>query len=545
MPDKDRIDLSMFLEDYLNDAKEGFQDINSALLALEKDYSQTGRLDEIFRVVHNLKSASTMLEFPDVSELAHTCEDLLDRLRKNELPVTQEVIDLLFEVVDTLQAMVKERGEGKTGGIDFQTIAGKVKQLAPQDTPRSKQQDRKARTAAVPTIEKSQTVRVNVDLLDSLFNLVGELIITKNRIDNLVSQTMSKELKATLSAMAHIITELQENVSTARLVPVDEIFQKFPRMVRDLARAAHKEVELVMEGRDIELDKAVLDAISEPLIHLLRNAVDHGIEPVDDRRKQNKERFGTVRLIARRAENHILIDVEDDGRGIDVAHVSKVAVRKGFARPEEVQSLKDKDILDLLFAPGFSSAGEVTGVSGRGVGLDVVKTSVKGLGGTVEVVTEKGRGSRFTLKLPLATAIMQTLMVGVGEHVFAIPTDIVLETLEVRPQDISEIQSEQVMVLRQEVIPFFRLNDVLNIPGQGGQEEMIAVIVHRDDGFMGLGVDAVLDQVENIIKPFDPIAQRFEGFSGGTILGDGRVALMLDIPTLFGSEVLQEERCST
>jgi len=539
MSDEDRIDLSMFLDDYLNDAREGFQAINSALLALEKDSSQTGRLDVIFRTVHTLKSSSTMLEFSDIAELAHICEDLLDRLRKNELPVTQEIIDLLFEVTDTLEAMVRERAEKKSEpGAEWGVrIAELREKLAAQKTDTEspfRTPNSETKTAVIPTIEKIQTVRVHVDLLDSLFDLAGELTITMNRIDNLLGEVANKELKAALAATDRMIRQLQENVSAARLVPVDEIFQKFPRMVRDLARQAHKQIDLVLEGGEIELDKAILDAMSEPLIHLLRNAVDHGIEPAEERRSLNKKERGTIKLVARRTENHILIDAEDDGRGIDTAGMKEALARKGLIRPEEIEALGDKDVLNLLFQPGFTSTEEVTGLSGRGVGLDVVTTSVKGLGGSVEVATEKGQGTRFTLRLPLATTIMQTLMVGVGEHLFAIPSDTVLETLEVKPEAIREIQSGQALVLRGDVIPFVRLNEVLHLPRQEDQEEMLAVILHREDKFVGLGVDAVLDQMENIIKPFDPIAREFKGFSGGTILGDGRVALLLDIPTLLG-----------
>ena len=542
------LDLSMFLGDYLNDAKEGFQTINSALLALEKDHSQTEHLDEIFRVVHTLKSASTMLEFSSIVELAHIGEDFLDRLRKKELPVTQETIDLLFEVVDTLETMVRERNVDTSAGLStgFGTRISELKDRVEHGLQNVENRTKNSEIRIPQSeIERIETVRVHVEVLDSLFNLVGELIITKNRIDNLVADTASKELKGTLTAMDRIISELQEDVSTARLVPVDEIFQKFPRMVRDLAREYHKEIELVLEGREIELDKAILDAIGEPLIHLLRNAVAHGIELPDERQKQNKERVGTIKLAAQRAENHIIFRVEDDGGGIDTARMREVAVRKGFVKPEEVESLPDRDILNLLFEPGFSGAEEVTGLSGRGVGLDVVRTSVRKMGGAVEVATQKGQGTRFTLRLPLTTAIMQTLMVGVGEHIFAIPSDVVLETLEIRPQDIREIQHEQALVLRKEVIPFTRLNEVLNIPPQEGQEELVAVIVYRGNRFMGLGVDTVLDHTESIVKPFDPIAQQFKGFSGGTILGDGRVALLLDIPTLFGFETLREERYST
>jgi len=235
----------------------------------------------------------------------------------------------------------------------------------------------------------------------------------------------------------------------------------------------------------------------------------------------------------------------DDGRGIDTARLKEAFVRRGLIKPEEEASLEDDDVLKLLFAPGVSSAEEVTNVSGRGVGLDVVRNSVERLGGTVEVTTQKGKGTRFTLTLPLTTAVMQTLMVSVGKHVFAIPTDIVVETLEVKPQDIKEISNEQVLMLRQEVIPFVKLNEILNIPAQENHDSLVAVVTRIGNKFISLGVDTVVDQMENIVKPFDPIAQQFKGFSGGTILGDGSVALLLDIPRLFAFEALRYEREGT
>ncbi|HWP46184.1 MAG TPA: chemotaxis protein CheA [Candidatus Limnocylindrales bacterium] len=644
MSDKDKLNFSIFLDDYLNDTKEGFQEINRALLALEKDPAQVDRLDEVFRTLHTLKSASTMLGFSSIAELAHFSEDFLDRLRKRELPITQEVVDVLFEIIDALEMSVRQRTEGQSEkdqaliitakieefkqkitqiefhellirqgvlildewgiieslnpevermfGYRFDEIIGQnVKELISQPyreiyetyfnnylkTGKAKtlgigrelkalRKDgstfpmelainemqvggrrlfigvlrditgRKGEKIFLPVIEKTRTIRVSMDLLDSLFDQVGELIITKSRIDNIISDTANKELRTALAAMDRIINGVQENVSAARMVRVDEIFQKFPRMVRDLAREAHKEVELVMEGSEIELDKSVLDALSEPLIHLIRNAISHGIEPIEVRQKQKKERRGVVRLAAKRVENHILIEVEDDGAGIDIPWMKEVAVRKGFVKPEEAKLLEDEEVIDLLFKPGFSSVEEVTDVSGRGVGLDVVMTSVKGLGGTVEVATQKGKGTRFSLKLPLTTAIIQTLMVGVGKHIFAIPSDIVLETLEIGPEDVKEIQNEKVLLLRNEVIPFVKLNNLLNIPQQEDSKDMIALILYRGDKFIGLGVDTVLDQIESIIKPFDPIAQQIKGFSGGTILGDGRVALLLDIPGLLGKE---------
>lgn len=565
MADEEKIDFFLFLNEYLNDARDGFHRANNALLALEKDLSRTELLDEVARAFHTLKSSSAMLEFLDISDLAHFSEDILGQMRRKDMPVTQEAIDALFEVVDTLEGMVKERAEKKEPSAEWQMRSAELKkkiealgegraETGKHGMGETEKTERGAETEitdsqiprlsdskTMPKIEKIETVRVHMSILDSLFNLVGELMITKNRIDNILADTAIKELKASLSAMDHMITSMQDNVSAARLVPVDEIFQKFPRMVRDLAREQGKEIEFIMEGREIELDKAVLDAISEPLIHLLRNAIGHGIESAEERRKLGKDRRGNIRLVAKRAENHIIIDVIDDGRGIDIERMKTVAVSKGFVKPEDAEFLQDKDIMKLLFATGFSSVDEVTGLAGRGVGLNVVRTAAKEMGGTVEVAAEKGKGSRFSMTLPLTTAIVQTLLVGVGDHVYAIPSDIVLETQRVEQADIKKIGDSEVFVRGNDVIPFVALNKALGILRRE-DTEFIAVLIHRGTRLIGIGVDTVLDQTDNIVKPFDPIAQQFRGFSGGTILGDGRVALLLDIPTLFGFETLQEEK---
>ena len=540
MPEKNDLNMSMFLSDYLTDCKEGFQVINNALLALEKDNSRIDLLDNVFRRFHTLKSSSAMLEFTDIAELAHKSEDLLDKLSRQELPLNQEIIDTLFEVADKLELMVGERAAKKRGGTDYTEINRKIKRLLSKRGKSPRTEVNKSPQVALPTIEKIHSVKVDINLLDTMFNTVGELIITKKRIDNIIADIPSKELKKALASMDPMISELQENISIARLVPVGEILQKFPRMVRDLTREAGKEAELIIEGSEIELDKAVLDAISEPLIHLLRNAIDHGIEPPAAREQSGKNRVGTIRLAARRTENHILIKIDDDGAGIDTSNIKKLFIKKGHITTAQADAMEEDDVLELLFQSGTSTADKVTEISGRGIGLDVVRNSVREIGGTVEMATEKGKGTHFTLKLPLTTAVMQTLMIGVGSHVFAIPSDIVQETLEVKPQDIKDIQNEQALLLREEVIPFIKLQQVLGLPGQENQE-MTAIVVQRGDRLIGLGVDSVVDHTENIIKPFDPLARQFKGFSGGTILGDGSVALLLDIPELLGLETLQKE----
>jgi two-component system, chemotaxis family, sensor kinase CheA len=284
-----------------------------------------------------------------------------------------------------------------------------------------------------------------------------------------------------------------------------------------------------------------LDSIGEPLLHLLRNAVDHGIETADTRQQKGKERVGTIKLTASRMENHVSISVTDDGAGIDPQQLKKFFKKNGLIEASAVESMQDSDILEMLFQPGVSSSEKITGVSGRGVGLDVVRHSVKSLGGTVHLNTEKGQGSTFTMKLPLTTAVMQTLMIGIGQQIFAIPTDIIQETLEIKPQDIKKMHDQQALVLHDEVIHFVSLRQMLKIPELENWKEMIAIIIKQGDSLIGLGVDMVVDQSDNIIKPFDPLAQNFKGFSGGTIMGNGEVALLLDIPVLLGFTTIQKE----
>jgi len=648
MSDTDKLDFSMFMKEYLSDAKEGFQEINSALLALEKDYVRIEQLDEVFRIFHTLKSASNMLNFMDVSAFSHKCEDFLGRLRKQEIPINKDTVDFLFEVTDTIAAMINERAEkgaqeelpeiiterieaitqkmdhiesnemlSKQGVIVIaengiieafnpeaerifgypasEAIGQNVNLLMPEPYRANHdgyirkylKKDKAATMAAgrhvrglrkdgsifpmelalsklclgdkgffigivkdlsvyeiksqaTSAIEKIQTVKIHVDVIDALFNLVGELIITRNRLNNIVSGMLTKELKGVMISMNHIIAELQERVSSARMVPVEEIFQKFPRMVRDIAMEKHKEIDLVTKGSETELDKSVLDDMGEPLLHLLRNAIGHGIEPPELREQNKKRRAGTIKLTATRTENQIIIGVEDDGAGIDTEAVKKAALAKGYTTIKEAKTMPEKSVFALLFRPGFSSASKITGLSGRGVGLDVVKTATEKHGGTVLITSKKGAGTRFSLILPISPAIMQTLMVEVGRHVFVIPSDMVLETLEVRPENIKDIQNRQVLILRNEVIPFLKLKDLLNIDTGEADKTLVAVIIYREDKFIALGVNAVIDQIENIIKPLDTATQGLKGFSGGTILPDGSVALLLDVPALLGVELFKK-----
>ncbi len=536
MADEDKINFSMFLEEYQNDSRDAFQDIYDALMVFEKNTGMMDQLEIILRKIHTLKSSSKMLEFMEVVNFCHTIEGMVSRFLNGYVPVKQEHINLLFESVDMLETMVKQRCDGYTNGDNYQKVTFSTSRTSGNETQVS---NPRSAVNPFPVVERISTVRVNIELLDSLFNLAGELIIVMNRIDNLVSDDSSKELSKTLKSMSRLVKGIHEDVSAARLVPVEEIFQKFPRMMRNLAKEDGKEINFIMEGKDIELDKAILDSLSEPLIHILRNAIDHGIESPDERTKRNKSQTGTIKLTVKRTDTNIYICVDDDGSGIDTDLMKGILVKKGLLKQEEVQLMADERIMDYLFQPGYTTSETVTDISGRGVGLNIVRSSIEKMGGTVKISTQPGKGSRFTMKLPLSTSILQTTMVSVGDSVFAIPSNIILETIEIKPQNVKMVGSDIFLILRDEVIPYMHLSRLLNLPYDEEVAEL-ALVLYRGTSFYCIGVDSVLDQLETIVKPFDPIAKRFMGFSGGTILGDGRVVLLLDVMKIIGSQSVRE-----
>lgn len=544
MAEEEKIDLSIFMEDYLSDSREGFRKAEDALLSLEKDYKDPVPLDQLGRTLHTLKSSSAMLNFTDISEVAHAAEGLLTRLRDGDLAVTRESTDLLFEVVDMLEEMVY--GKSAEKGREQKDYSRQIAELKTRlEAKGDLAQGEPAGTKAVaervlPVIEKLETVKVDVHLLDMLFNLVGEIMITRNRIATAVAGYESKPLRSSLADFDRMIASLRDSVTRARLIVADEIFQKFPRLVRNLAKEEGKEIDLVIEGREIEMDKAVIEAIGEPLMHLLRNAVDHGIEPSDERSRKGKKLRGTIRLAARRTENNIVIEVEDDGRGIDIERIRGAAVKKGFLRPDQAGAADERELIELLFTQGFSSSDLVTGISGRGIGLNVVKTVARELGGMVEVMTEKDKGARFSTTLPLTTAVIRTLLVEAGGQTYAIPSSMVSETMRVSTRDIKMIGGGEALIKDGEVLPLVRLNSALGFSFRE-QKELFVIIVKRGENFMGIGVDMVIDQTDSIVKPLDPLARRVQGISGGTILGDGRVVLFLDIPSLLNFKTIQGE----
>ncbi|NOZ59808.1 MAG: chemotaxis protein CheA [Euryarchaeota archaeon] len=378
-----------------------------------------------------------------------------------------------------------------------------------------------------------QTVRVSIERLDSLMNLVGELVISKSRLFQIKNKYAIDELNETLAYIDKLTTSLQEEVQEMRMVEVRYVFDRFPRMVRDLAKKEGKKVEFVVEGKEIELDRTVLDEIGDPLVHLLRNCIDHGIEPPEERVEKGKSEVGRVLLRARRVKDHVEIVVEDDGRGIDPEKIKKVAVERGIISEKEAEGMSPEEARMLVFMPGFSSAEKVTDISGRGVGLDVVRNKILALGGTVELESEVDRGTRFVLKLPLTLAITKALLISAGGRTYAIPLNNVNEILNVRDEDITTVMGQEVIQLRGRILPVYDLLELLGKPTNGDRKRSRPVVVVEKGGnLLGLAVDELIGQQEIVIKGLDGKLRDVRGFAGSTIMGDGRVSLILDIASL-------------
>lgn len=379
-----------------------------------------------------------------------------------------------------------------------------------------------------------KTVRVDIDRLDILMNLVSELIIIKTRLDE-SSHGKDDTDNESIEYLERITTSLHDAVMKVRMVPVETVFNRFPRMIRDVSRELDKEIELHMSGEDTELDRTVIDEIGDPLIHILRNSADHGLETREERGRTGKPSIGNIHLRAYQDGNNVVIEVEDDGRGINIDKVRKKIIEKGLESAEIVNSFSNKEVVEYLFKPSFSTADKVTDLSGRGVGLDVVKTKIEALGGIVEVETEFGKGSKFIIRLPLTLAIIQALLVKIGAEKYAIPLGSIREIVNIKPAELRMVRNQEVIFLRDMVIPVVRLDRMFSVPGivsDSEKKNLTCVIVKKGDKQSAFIVDNLIGQQEIVIKSLGKILAGVKFIAGATILGDGNVALIIDVNSL-------------
>jgi two-component system chemotaxis sensor kinase CheA len=379
-------------------------------------------------------------------------------------------------------------------------------------------------------VRAAQTVRVKFEQLDKIMNLVGELVINKIALLQVTSDTGGGEIKRIAANIDRLTSDLHDLVMQVRMVPASQIFDRFPRLVRDLSLQKGKEIDLVMEGRDIEIDRTVLDEVGEPLIHLLRNSIDHGIETPDERRQAGKNPVGKIRLSAQRSGDNVIIEVEDDGAGIDLERLRETAVQKGFVSEEEAEKMSRNELVSMIFLPGFSTSKEVTETSGRGIGMDVVKTKIAALGGSVQFETRSGRGTKTSIKVPLTLAIIKAILVQDSGQTFTIPTSQVSEIVKANKGDIKMLGQTDAIVVRGKVVPVVHLHRLLGLEGSN-EEEFELLITHLGDEKtkLALVVDSVLRQQDILVKPISDTLKGIKGISGATILGDGQVVLVLDV----------------
>lgn len=460
--------------------------------------------------------------------------------------ISKEPYDVIYKAIMGVSEIKSAVGEELPIPEETETVEKKEEkpveeakvQTAPVQTPAKQANTKQAPAgntgAGKPVVNRS--VRVDIEKLDVLMNLVSELIIAKNGIVSVSdgdNGAISQNLREQVEYLESITTNLHESVMKVRMVPIESVVSRFPRMIRDLSKKLNKKMELYMSGEDTELDRTVIDEIGDPLMHILRNSADHGLESAEVRAERGKPEVGSIFLDAYQDGNNVIIEVRDDGNGIDVEKVKRKAVEKGALTQEQADNLDDKGAIDLLFRPSFSTAEKITDVSGRGVGLDVVRTKIEGLGGDIEVKTALGEGSTFIIRLPLTLAIIQSLMVILGNEKYAIPLSTIQTLEDVSIGDIKYVSGKEVIHLRGKVIPLIRLNEVLDVESSNQSENLIVVIIQKGEKQAGLVVDELIGQQEIVIKPLGKYLNSNKLISGATILGDGEVALILDPGTLF------------
>ncbi|WP_294394627.1 chemotaxis protein CheA [uncultured Clostridium sp.] len=677
------MDTSQYMSMFIEESLDNLQTLNESLLELEQNPEDIDKVNEIFRVAHTIKGMAATMGFNDLAELTHKMEDVLSEFREGELKVSQDVVTVLFDCLDTLEKMVDIVQEGSDEKVDIEGIMAKLADI--KENGNKKQEEKNEESAATNATEvkvsgsnliglelneydisvikqaeekefnaieikvtlsentllksaraflivkdledhgeilKSvpstqdieneefdlelkfvlltkntvdeilslvngisevskveaalveleeaevapkeaevkeekkeaapapkkeeakaaakkqqhkkemkkahQSVRVDLERIDNLMNMVSELVIYRTRLEQIVTAHKSQELNETLEQVGRTTSDLQDLVMKIRMLPLDTVFNRFPRMIRDVSVELNKEINFVIEGAETELDRTVIDEIGEPLIHLLRNAADHGIESKEERIAAGKSPVGTIKLIAYQEGTKALIKVTDDGAGINVEKVKAKAEQKGI----NTEGLSDADIKNLIFAQGFSTNEVVTDLSGRGVGMDVVKTKISALGGTVDVISEEGKGSTFVIKLPLTLQIIQALLVKVGEETLAISLGFIDRVIDYKEENIKKSNGKEVIVYREDVIPLVRLNESLDIESSKTDKKFV-IIVNVGDKTIGLLVDALCGQQEIVIKPLGKTLKGLDQYIGATILGNGLVTLILDIGALL------------
>ncbi len=510
---------SKYRELFVQEALEHVENLSQNLLKYEEEPNSKELVDNLFRSAHSLKGMAATMGYEQILEICKSIEEIFDRFRQNEERITPETGNVLFYGIDLIKQLVQD--EKKT--IDLQEFLNYVKD------PNSFQVNIESRGAEQKT--SFSIVRVRMDTLDDMMNLVGEMMISKIRLEQNPYSNMSDETREIVTNLGGLITELQHKMMQIRLVPIDDMFNRFSRMLRDISSSLGKEIKLEMNGSGIELDRSVLDAIADPLLHMLRNSVDHGIETPEIRKAVGKPAVGTIRLWAIRKANNIEIQVTDDGRGMDIESIKVKAVEKNIVTQEQVEKMSDEQVICLIGTPGLSTAKEVTEISGRGVGMDVVMTQVKNFGGRVKILTEKGLGTTIILTMPLSLAIIGGLVANIGDQKFILPLSSIFTTLTIDRHEILHAHGKEMVKLGEQIIPILKTSAILGIihvPEMSENDQIHIVVVEKNGKYYGLIVDSLEKEQEIVVKKIDNSFGGSDAFTDASILSDGRVALILE-----------------
>jgi two-component system chemotaxis sensor kinase CheA len=544
------IQRDVILKNFLLESEEGLSLMEQSILELEHHPGGSETIQSIFRVVHTMKGNASLLEIEGLLAFTHSAEDLLDDLRNGKLSVTPEIITLLLDLVDALRQMVAAAGQGKDEiGPSAKSILARISQYLHVDGKATKKQeatrDYEGRLSDSEALGEAQhkatrTLRVDVEKLDRLLDLAGELTIARGRVAQMLEskgEISLEDLRDAHGFSDSLHYELQDTILKVRMVPIGPLFHQYNRTVRDMAKSLGKMAQLRIEGEEIEVDTSVVEYLKDPLLHMIRNALDHGIEPAAKRKKNGKSQTGTITIRAAREGGNIVIEVMDDGAGLDKQKISELAQKKGLL--PESQKLSDHEICQLIFEPGFTTASHVSDMSGRGVGMDVVRRNIQALRGSVHAASQTGVGATVRIRLPLTLAIIEGFGVGIGDETYVIPVDQVIECVELPREDHDRARRDGVLQLRNEPLPFIYLKDHFGLPGERGARQSVVVVQHETSR-AGLAVNELYGSTQTVIKPLPAIFKDVPGVSGSAILGNGRVALILDIPALFRDFRLQE-----
>jgi len=548
-------DLELY-QDFVSEAKEHLNSIEVNIVTLEQNPKDKEVINSIFRPFHTIKGISGFLNLEPINKLSHATESMLDAARRGQFFINGQVIDVILQAVDLLKAMVddveSQISSGRPTGKKFPVhrLITRIKGISKEDTvpsiPKQKEQVLEEKRPLSPKEQEKKkevnkpskpvaTIKVDTQKLDNLIDMVGELLITQSMIrqNPALNDIKDQKLARDLSQLGRITTELQKTSMSLRMIPIKETFQKMIRLVRDLSKKSGKKVQLIMHGEDTEIDRNMVEELYDPLVHMIRNAIDHGIEMPEDRKEKGKPETGTIELLAYHKGGNIVIEIKDDGQGLNKNKILKKARENGLISEEE--ELSETEIYQLIFKPGFSTAEKVSDVSGRGVGMDVVKKALERLRGKVEIKSEVGKGTTFIIKLPLTLAIIDGIIVKVGKHRYILPTVAVQEVFCPTKQQYNTYAEKGEMInIRNALFPLVRLHRLFNIEAKYTEPwRALMVIVESEDEKKCLMVDEVLGKQEVVIKSLGEGIRRVNGIAGGAIMGDGKVGLILDVTGIF------------